>query len=137
MKVMTQLAFKGECRQALEYYEKVLGGKIAVMNTFGGSAAKLPPGSTAAASDRIRFAQLDVGDHAILGNDLPDNEFKPMQGFNVALHVKDSKDAKRVFEALADGGRVDTPLSKVEWSSAFGLVTDRFGVPWLVLAEEK
>ena len=60
-KVMTQLAFKGQCREAFELNERVLGGKINVMNTFGGSDAKLPPGSTASAPDQIRFAELKVG----------------------------------------------------------------------------
>jgi PhnB protein len=135
MKVMMQLAFNGQCRQAFEQYEKVLGGKITVMNTFGGNEAKLPPGSVAAAPDQIRFAEIQVGDYAILGNDLREQDFKPMQGFNIALHVKDAAEAKRVFDGLADGGRIDTPLSKVDWSPAFGLVTDRFDVPWLILAE--
>ena len=71
MQVMTQLAFKGQCREAFELYERVLSGKITVMNTFGGSDAKLPPGSTASAPDQIRFAELQVGGYAILGNDVP------------------------------------------------------------------
>ena len=58
MKVMTQLAFNGQCRQAFELYARVLGGEVAVMNTFGGSDAKLPPGSTASAPDQIRFASV-------------------------------------------------------------------------------
>lgn len=137
MKVMTQLAFNGQCRQAFELYEKVLGGKIAVMNTFGDGGAMLPPGSTASAPDQIRFAELQVGDHAILGNDLPEQEFKPMQGFDVALHVETGDEARRIFNALSDGGHVVTPLSEVAWSSAFGIVTDRFGTPWLILALDK
>ena len=74
MKVMTQRAFKGQCREAFEHYEKVLDGKIAVMNTFGDSDIELPPGSTASAPDQIRFAELQVRDYAILGNDAPERE---------------------------------------------------------------
>ena len=70
MKVMYQLAFKGQCREAFEFYEKVLDGKITVMNTFGASDAKLPPGSTASAPDHIRFAELQIGTHSILGNEI-------------------------------------------------------------------
>jgi PhnB protein len=136
-KVMTQLAFKGQCREAFELYERVLGGKITVMNTFGGSDAKLPPGSTASAPDQIRFAELKLGGYAILGNDVPVQDYKPAQGFNIALHVKTAGEARRIFNALSDGGSVVTPLSEVAWSSAFGIVTDRFGVPWLILALDK
>ena len=137
MQVMTQLAFKGQCREAFELYEKVLSGRISVMNTFGGSAAKLPPGSTASAPDQIRFAELQVGDYAILGNDVPEQEYRPMQGFNLALHVKTAVEARRIFAAFSEGGHVVTPLSDVAWSSAFGIVTDRFATPWLILAMDK
>jgi PhnB protein len=137
MKVMTQLAFNGQCRQAFECYEKVLGGKISVMNTFGGSDSNLPPGSTASAPDHIRFAELQVGGYAILGNDVPEQDYKPMKGFNIALHVETADEARRIFNALSDDGHIVTPLSEVAWSSAFGIVTDRFGTPWLILALDK
>lgn len=137
MQIMTQLAFGGHCRQAFEFYEKVLGGCISVMNTFGDSVTKLPPGSTASAPDQIRFAELQVGDFAILGNDVTQNEAVPLQGFQIALHLKSGDEARRVFEALSEGGLVETPLSEVEWSSAFGTLTDRFGTPWLILAMDK
>ena len=100
-KVMTQLAFKGQCREAFELYERVLGG------------------------------------YAILGNDVPAHDYKPAQGFNIALHVETAGEARRIFNALSDGGSVVTPLSEVAWSSAFGIVSDRFGVPWLILALDK
>lgn len=137
MKVMTQLAFNGQCRQAFEHYEKVLGGKINVMNTFGGSDIKLPPGSTASAPDHIRFAELQVGDYSILGNDVPEKQYEAMRGFSIALHVKTATEARRIFNALSEGGQIDTPLSEVAWSSAFGVVTDRFGTPWLILVLDK
>ena len=137
MKVAPQLAFRGECREAFEHYEKVLGGKITVMNSFDDNDAKLPPGSTAAAPDQIRFAEIKVGDYAILGNDVPDNEYAPMLGFHIALHVTTGSEAKRIFDALSEGGEIETPLSEVAWSSAFGIYTDRFGTPWLILALDK
>lgn len=135
MEVMTQLAFDGQCREAFELYEQVLGGKITVMNTFGGNEDKeLPPGSVAAAPDKVRFAELKVGDSAILGNDFPDGEFEPMRGFNVALHTQSTAEARRIFEALTEGGRISAPLTKVDWAPLFGTLTDRFGTPWLILA---
>ena len=137
MQIMTQLAFGGQCRQAFDFYETVLGGRVSVMNTFGDIAAKLPPGSTASAPDEIRFAELRIVDFAILSNDLPQDEFAPIQGFHLALHLKTGDEACCVFEALSEGGVVETPLSEVACSSAFGTVTDRFGTPWLILALDK
>lgn len=132
-----QLAFKGQCRQAFELYEKLLGGNISVMNTFGGNNAALPPGSTASAPDHIRFAELQVGDCAIRGNDVPESDYKPMQGFHISLHLQTATETQRVFNALAEGGHIETQLREVAWSSAFGILRDRFGTPWLVLALDK
>ena len=137
LQVMTQLAFKGQCRKAFEFYEKVLDGKIAAMNTFGASDAKLPPGSTESAPDHIRFADLTIGAYSILGNDVPEKEYRPMQGFHISLHVKTAAEASRIFNALSEGGHIETPLSEVAWSSAFGIVRDRFGTPWLILSLDK
>lgn len=136
MQLSTQLAFDGQCREAFEHYARVLGGKITVMNLFGeNSDKKLPPGSTAAAPNKVRFAELQVGkNQVLLGNDLPAGQAKPMRGFNVALHTQSAEEARRFFEGLAEGGTVTTPLDKVDWAALFGMVTDRFGVPWLILA---
>ncbi len=106
MQVMTQMAFTGQCREAFELYEKVLAGKITVMNTFGGSDAKLPPDSTASAPEQIRFAELRIGDCAILGNDVPKSEYRPIQGFNIALHLKTAAEARRIFDAFSQGGQI-------------------------------
>ncbi|TWT15469.1 VOC family protein [Reyranella sp. CPCC 100927] len=135
MNVAPQLAFAGQCRQAFEFYAKLLGGEITVMNTFGGNEGrKLPPGSVAAGADQIRFAEVRFGDTLLRGNDVPADSFTPMRGFNVSLHTNNADDARRIFNGLADGGEVTTPLSAVDWADLFGMVVDRFGVPWLVLA---
>jgi len=138
MKAIIQLEFNGQCREAFEFYAQVFDGEIKVMNPFGSAEEPpLPPGSKTASAERIRFAQLQFGANVIQGNDMPDADIREMSGFNIALHVKNADDARRVFDALAEGGCVETPLSEVAWSSAFGLVRDRFGTPWLVLALDK
>lgn len=135
MKLMPQLAFNGNCRQAFEHYEKLLRGKITLMNALGETQdVPLPPGSKPSAPEHIRFAQLEVGDWALLGNDVPPDEFKPMRGFNIALHCRSVAEATRIFDGLAEGGEVKAPLTRVAWAARFGQLVDRFGVPWLVLA---
>lgn len=135
MKLMPQLEFKGQCRQAFEAYERILRGKITVMNAFGEAHdADFPPGCAPPPPGHIRFAELRAGDFALLGNDVPPEDYKPLQGFSVALHLESVAEARRVFAALADGGRVTVPQAEVEWSPCFGMVTDRFGIPWLILA---
>jgi PhnB protein len=135
MKLMPQLTFNGQCREAFEEYERILGGKITVMNAFTGTEdADLPPGCTPPSPGQIRFAELRVGDWALLGNDVPAESYKAMRGFSIAIHADSVAEARRVFSALADGGQVIEPLAEVAWSPCFGMVTDRFGVPWLILA---
>lgn len=134
MKIFAQLAFDGVCQQAFSRYAEVLGGHIVVMNTFGGSNEALPPGSEASRPDHVRFAMLELEGGALLGNDVPPHRHLPMQGFNVALHLSSVDEAERIFSALSQGGEVSTPLSKVEWADRFGMLRDRFGTPWLLLA---
>ncbi len=141
MNIAPQLAFAGDCRQAFEFYARLMGGVITVMNTFGANEDKaLPPGSTAAAPDQVRFAELSLGHSVLRGNDVPPDQHVPMQGFSVSLHIEGANEARRIFEALSEGGTVTTPLAEVDWADQvdlvdrFGMVTDRFGVPWLVLA---
>ena len=78
-----------------------------------------------------------MGDYAILGNDVAENEYVPMRGFHIALHLKTGAEARRIFDALSEGGKVETPMSEVPWSSAFGIIADQFGTPWLTLALDK
>ncbi|RDZ28164.1 VOC family protein [Lysobacter silvisoli] len=135
LKVMAQLAFDGDCRQAFEWYAEVFDGEIAVMNSLGGTpGVPLPPGSKSAAPEYIRYAEVRLGDSVLLGNDVPADEFRPMQGFNVALHARSVTEATRLFEALAEGGRVQAPLTRMPWAPRFGQLVDRYGTPWLILA---
>lgn len=135
MNLAPQLAFRGDCREAFTFYADLLRGEITVMNSFGGNADhELPPGSVAGPDEAIRFAEVRFGDNALRGNDVGDDQFEPMQGFSLSLHVSDVEEARRIFGALAEGGEITTPLSEVEWAKLFGMVVDRFGVPWLILA---
>lgn len=134
MSLAPQLAFNGHCRPAFDYYAKLLGGKVTVMNSFGQHAdAELPPGSIEGPADHIRFAEVTFDSGILRGNDVQNEQFAPMSGFNVSLHFESAPEAKRIFSGLSEGGRVTTPLTKVAWAKLFGMVVDRFGVPWLVL----
>jgi PhnB protein len=132
--VFPQLEFNGDCRQAFEKYAKLFGGEITVMNTLGETKdVPLPPGSTAGAPDMVRFAELRLGSTRILGNDLPSEQYKSPYGFNLAMHFEKADEARRIFDSLAEGGAITVPPAKVAWAELFGMVTDRFGIPWLIL----
>lgn len=137
MQIAAQLEFNGNCRQAFEHYAELFSGEIVVMNAFGDTRdVALPPGSREGLPGTIRFAELRIGDQSILGNDLPLDQYAPPRGFNLTMHIEGTAEARHIFDGLAAGGRVTTPLGWVEWAELFGMVTDRFGVPWLILALE-
>lgn len=128
MRVNPYLMFNGECAEAFKFYEQCLGGKL-VTSTFGDSpmADQMPE-----AHDRIMHASLQVGDTLLMGSDQPSGDSEARGGFSVALQVTDTAEAERLFAALAEGGSVTMPIQETFWSKRFGMLTDRFGIPWFV-----
>lgn len=124
------LNFSGQCEAAFRFYASCLGGNIVVMMTYGESpmAAHVPPDWRG----KILHATLDLGEAKLMGADSPPGQHQKPQGFSVALHVDDVQEANRVFAALADGDSVVMPLQETFWAQRFGMLTDRFGIPWMV-----
>ena len=123
------LVFNGNCAEAMRFYERALGGKLKLM-TAGESpgAEKMPPGS----ANLIIHAHLDVdGGILMASDDMAGAEFKGMNGFAVSLTYKNAADAKRAFDALSEGAQITMPFQKTFWSEGFGMLADRFGVPWM------
>lgn len=134
MRVSTYLAFNGNCRQAFEMYERVLGGKITFMMTQGESpmAEQTPPEW----KDKIMHASLQTpGGGLIQGADHPQGRKVEPAGFCVCVEVKENAEAERIFNALADGGKTQMAFQKTFWSPGFGMCIDKFGVPWMVNME--
>lgn len=136
MNVSPHLNFNGQCKEAFEFYEKVLGGKIVFSMTWGempgGDVDKLSPEERG----RIMHTSLKVGDQTILGADAPPDRYAKPQGFTVAIGVMDKGEAERIFNALSEGGGVMMPFGQTFWSPGFGMCTDRFGIPWMVNTEQ-
>ena len=130
MLLQPYLNFNGTCRQAFELYERVLGGKIEVMQTHGESPVKdqTPP----AWRDSILHARLSVGDAVLMGSDAPPEYFAPAQGIHVSMTVDDPAEADRIFNALAENGKVTMPIGETFWAKRFGMLVDRYGIPWIV-----
>jgi PhnB protein len=134
MKLNPYLSFDGRCREAFEFYEKALGGKIAFMQTMGESpmAAQTPP----EAHNRVMHVTLHIGDQVLQGADAPSGLFTQPAGFCVAVHFGDAAEGERVFNALAQYGRVQMPFQETFWAKGFGMLIDQFGTPWIVNAEQ-
>jgi PhnB protein len=134
MQLNPYLLFGGQCEAAFRYYEKVLGGKITAMMPHEGTPAESQV--PAEWRKKIIHARLAIGDEVLMGSDAPPDRYKPPQGFSVSVQVKTPEDADRIFHALADNGKVTMPLGKTFFSSAFGMLTDQFGIPWMVNCDQ-
>jgi PhnB protein len=130
MQISPYLNFNGDCATAFAFYEKCLGGKITMMMSYADSPMKdqMPPDL----HKNIINATLHVGDQILQGSDATPANYQKPQGFSVTLSPKDPADADRIFAALAENGTVRMPIQKTFWAERFGMVTDRFGIPWMV-----
>lgn len=130
MQIDPYLNFNGNCDEAFNFYEKAFGGTIEFRMTHGESpmAAQVGPDW----QTKIMHISLRAGDRVLMGSDVPPQYFNKPQGFAVSFTAKDKAEAERVFNALAEKGQVTMPLGETFWSPAFGMVTDRFGIPWMV-----
>jgi PhnB protein len=131
MQIDPYLNFNGNCEEAFHFYEKALGGKIEMLLKYNQAPAgggPTPPGF----ENKVMHVRLSVGQQIIMASDAPPGHFSPMQGFNVSLMFDDKAQAERVFNALADKGKVMMPFAQTFWAEGFGMLTDRFGTPWMV-----
>ena len=125
------LFFNGNCTDALRYYERVFGAKVDMVMTYGQSPdpQHCPPGS----ENRVMHAHMVLQDRTLMASDTPKGQETPgMNGFSLSMNYPTVEEARRVFDALADGGKVMMPLGKTFWSETFGMLTDKFGVTWMV-----
>jgi PhnB protein len=130
------LFFNGSCEEAMRFYEKALGAKVEMLMRVKDSPDPPPPGMYPPGSeDKIMHASLEIGGARIMASDGCDMSGPAFKGFSLSLTARDEAQARRWFEALGDGGQVGMPLGKTFFSPCFGMVTDRFGVGWMVIVQ--
>lgn len=124
------LFFDGTCADAMRFYERTLGGKLSLMtHAESPMAAQTPPGS----ANRILHARLELDGHVLMASDsMVGHPYEGMKGFSLSLTYLTASDAQKVFDALAQGGKVTMPMQKTFWAEGFGMLVDRFGTPWMV-----
>lgn len=133
MFLCTYLNFNGQCEAAFKFYERALGGKIENLVYYEGTPAaeQVPPDWR----KKILHARMQVGDTVLMASDTTADHFSKPQGFSVTLQLKDPSEAERIFRELAEGGSVQLPIQKTFWSERFGMLVDKFGIPWMVNCE--
>jgi PhnB protein len=134
MLLQPYLNFDGDCESAFTFYAHVLGGRIEAMqkNSDSPAAANTPAGW----QDKSLHARLTVGDAVLMASDAPPGTYSRPQGVYVSIGLSDPAQAARIFNALAEGGTVQMPFEETFWAARFGMLVDRFGIPWMVNCEK-
>ena len=132
MQVQPYLSFEGRCEEALEFYAKAVGAKVTMLLRMKDSPEPPPPGAQPAGSEKVMHCAFSIGDTVLMGSDGYCSGSSSFQGVTLSLSVASPAEAKKCFDALAEGGEVRMPLSQTFFSPAFGMLADRFGVQWMV-----
>jgi len=133
MQMNPYLSFKGDCEAAFKRYEQCLGAQLGPMFRYAGTslAEQVPPEW----AQKIMHASLTVGGQLLMGADVAPDRYEAPQGFSLSLQIETAAAAERIFHDLATDGKVVMPLEKTFWALRFGVVVDRFGIPWSINCE--
>ena len=133
MKVQPYVFFDGKCDEALEFYKRALGAKVTALMRWKEAPDKsmITPGQ----ENKVMHSEFQVGETVILASDGRSTGNPSFQGFALTITADNDADAKRIFNALGDGGQVQMPLEKTFFASLFGMVADKFGVGWMVIVD--
>jgi PhnB protein len=132
MKMHTYVNFPGTCKEALQFYEKHLGGKIVMMSTFE-QMPDPPPGLDRSG---VLHARMDLGETILMASDGPKERVQPMRSAYLSLSVESDAEAERIYNALSDGGEVFMAMAETFFASRFAQFRDKFGINWMVIHEK-
>lgn len=134
MEVQPYLHFAGRCEEAIEHYRRALGAKVEMMMRYSESPDPPPPGMVPPGMEsKVMHASLRIGDSTLMASDDCTQNQNRFEGFQLSVRAADDAEAERRFAALAEGGEIRMPLTATFFASRFGMLTDRFGVPWMVI----
>ena len=137
MQIQPYLYFDGRCEEAIEFYRRALGAEVTMLMRNKESPEAPPPGTLPAGSEnKVMHASFRIGDSVVMASDGHCKGKPSFTGFSLTITVPDTATADRHFNALAEGGQVQMPLAKTFFSPRFGMVADRFGVPWIIYTVE-
>jgi PhnB protein len=133
MQMSPYLSFKGQCEAAFKFYAGCLGGQVGEIFRYAGTpmADQVP----ADWQGKVMHGSVTLADQVVMGGDVAPDRYEEPKGFSLSLQMKSTADAERIFRELAKGGRVVVPLEKTFWAARFGMVVDRFRIPWLINCE--
>lgn len=128
MQIQPYLFFNGRCDEAIEFYRAAAGAEVTMLMRFKESPEPVSQDDP----EKVMHAEVRIGDTTLLVSDGQCGDQRDFQGFALSLTVAEDSEAERLFAALSDGGKVQMPLDQTFFSSTFGMLTDRFGVLWMI-----
>ena len=132
MRLNTFLNFGGNCEQAFRFYEQHLGGEITMLMRRNEQLHQ--PATWPGWEQSIQYAIMKIGETELMGSDVDPQRFQPMRSAYLSLTVDGAKEAERIFKLLSDGGEVFMPLEESFFAVRFGMLRDKFGTSWMILA---
>ena len=133
--VQPYLFFGGRCEEAMEFYRTAIGAQVELLMLFKDSPQPVPPGVLQDGFEsKVMHASFRIGGTTLMASD-GCKEGSSFSGFSLSLSVPTEAEAERAFAALANAGKVKMPLAKTFWASRYGMLTDRFGIDWMVIVE--
>jgi len=130
--VQPYLFFDGRCEEALEFYREAVGARVSMMMRYNESPDPPPPETLQHGfEDKVMHATMHIGQSTIMASDGVNDQIE-FGGFSLSIAASNTEEAEKMFAALADGGTVTMPLTKTFWSPMFGMLTDKFGLAWMV-----
>lgn len=135
MYIQPYLFLDGRCEEAIAFYRQALGAEVLMLMRYGDGpeGSSQCPDGTSPPADKVMHACLQVGQTQVFLSDGFSKGQPEFKGFSLSLSATDDAEARRLFDALVEGGKVDQALLATFFSSSFGMLTDRFGVSWMVL----
>ena len=131
MQVLPYLNFEGRCDEALEFYKKAIGAEVGVLMRWKDSPDKSM--SNPSNEHKVMHSQFQVGDTTIMASDGRCTGKPNFHGIALSIAANSEAEADKIFNGLADGGQVNMPMAKTFFSPKFGMLSDKFGVGWMVL----
>jgi PhnB protein len=135
MQVQPYLFFDGRCEEAVEFYREKLGADVTMLVRFKDVAESQTEMIPEGAGNKIMHARLRIGETAVMASDGHCQGHPHFEGFCLSITASSAADAEFMFAALSDGGKVQLPLAETFFSPRYGMVSDRFGVSWMVYVE--
>ena len=130
--------FSGNTEEVFNFYKSVFGGEFLALQRFKDTPEKdrVPANE----QEMIMHVALPIGKNILMGTDALESmghKISPGTNFSISVDAESEEEANTLFSRLSDGGRVTVPLSKMFWGAYFGMLTDKFGIQWMVSFDEK